>query len=292
MPLIQPERLEILDAPKGTEVYILRLDKMHEIISGNKWLKIQGWLETAAACNRKGIMTAGGAWSNHVHAAAAWCCLNQVPFRAVIKGRHGLLTPMLQDVLDWNGNITWVNHKRFTDENAWQLEAEASNMQWIPMGGDGAEGESGVRLFFDGFASYHFDELWCACGTGTTIAGIAASAIGAKTLVAFDPGIGDKKVHEKLMRLPQYFPNRSIQIERLPFDKFGKTSDVIIESMNRFWEATGVSTDVLYTGKMIHHLFSKWNKPTICEKKSILFVHTGGLQGNRSLMAGRLKFMG
>jgi 1-aminocyclopropane-1-carboxylate deaminase len=290
-PQIQLEKISGLQVAQGIEVSILRLDKIHDAVSGNKWLKLQGWLAQANAKEHHGVMTAGGPWSNHIHAAAAWCHLYHLPFHAIVKGKDGLITPMLQDVLTWNGKITWVNNAAFKDENHWQHEAEKANLQWIPMGGDGMPGETGVKDFFDQLAHFHFDELWCAAGTGTTLTGIAASAIGADTLVAFDPGIADKKVHEKMHMLQIQFPKRKISIRHTLHDKFGSISSDVINSMNAFYAKTAIPTDIVYTGKMMHLLLSEILLPINCEKKSILIVHTGGLQGNRSLAADELKFI-
>lgn len=291
-PQIITEKLSGLTMATGIEISILRLDLLHEVVSGNKWLKLQGWLEMATAAQRNGIMTAGGPWSNHIHAAAAYCYLQQMPFNAIIKGKNETLTPMLQDVLAWNGKITWVNHSEFAHEKKWQQIAANTNMQWVPMGGDGAEGETGVKKFFDQFTIYEYDELWCAMGTGTTLAGIASSNIGAHQIIGFDPGIGDKKVYEKIQSLEEKVPYRKIEMRKTGSDKFGRITPEILQSMNLFYECTGVPTEVVYTGKMVHELMKDLLLPINCEKKSILIVHTGGLQGNRSLPEGSLKFMG
>jgi 1-aminocyclopropane-1-carboxylate deaminase len=290
-PKILPEKLSGWPAIKDIEVSVLRLDKIHEAISGNKWLKLQGWLAEAEAMERYGIMTAGGPWSNHIHAAAAFCYLHHLPFHAIIKGKNEQLTPMLQDVISWNGKITWVNYTAFKDDNHWQHEAKKTNQQWVPMGGDGQPGETGVTLFFNQFKAYHFNEIWCPIGTGTTIAGIAASAIGTDSYIAFDPGINDKKVHEKLNALTHAGNSNKIMIRQMPGQKFGRISTQVLENMNHFFKKTGVPTDIIYTGKMIDCLMREMIQPINCEKKSILVIHTGGLQGNRSLDNGVLKFM-
>ncbi|HSC52123.1 MAG TPA: hypothetical protein VLC98_00765 [Phnomibacter sp.] len=291
-PPLLPVKVPGLSSLPSFDISILRLDQLHPIISGNKWLKLEGWLQQAALAHRHGIFTAGGPWSNHIHAAAAWAYLHEVPFHAVIKGKSAQRTPMLQDVLEWNGKIEWVNHSEFNKEQHWQQVADKANLQWIPMGGDGAPGEAGVTQFFNRFANYSFDEIWCAIGTGTTVAGIAASAIGAKKIVAFDPGIGDEQVYTKLKGIEQQLPHRSISIVQTRLGKFGSVSAELVDSMNRFFIGTGIPTDRVYTGKMIHAFMEELLLPINCEKRSILLVHTGGLQGNRSLPADSLKFMG
>lgn len=77
----------------------------------------------------------------------------------------------------------------------------------------------------------------------------------------------------------------------MPGQKFGRISTQVLENMNHFFKKTGVPTDIIYTGKMIDCLMREMTQPINCEKKSILVIHTGGLQGNRSADHGVLKFM-
>ena len=55
----------------GIEVAILRLDRIDPLISGNKWFKLIEHLQTADHAGAEGIISLGGAHSNHLHALAA-----------------------------------------------------------------------------------------------------------------------------------------------------------------------------------------------------------------------------
>src|SRR5687768_4583166 len=57
---------------KNITVSLLRLDKIHPVISGNKIFKLYYFLKKAIALNKK-ILTFGGAWSNHLAATATAC---------------------------------------------------------------------------------------------------------------------------------------------------------------------------------------------------------------------------
>ena len=56
---------------KKVGVTVLRLDKVHPLVSGNKWFKLRFYLEEAKTEGKKTIVTYGGAWSNHILATAA-----------------------------------------------------------------------------------------------------------------------------------------------------------------------------------------------------------------------------
>ena len=49
---------------------VLRLDKIHTEISGNKWFKLKYYLENAKQANKKKLVSFGGAYSNHLLALA------------------------------------------------------------------------------------------------------------------------------------------------------------------------------------------------------------------------------
>ena len=82
--------VDILTVPlfieKGVEISVLRLDKIHPLISGNKWFKLRYYLEEAKQQNKKTIVTFGGAWSNHILATAAACKMNGFNSIGIIRG--------------------------------------------------------------------------------------------------------------------------------------------------------------------------------------------------------------
>src|SRR5689334_3936865 len=75
-------------AEKGIEVDILRLDKISSLVSGNKWFKLRYYLDEAKTNGKKGILTFGGAWSNHILATAAICNLNELKSIGIIRGEE------------------------------------------------------------------------------------------------------------------------------------------------------------------------------------------------------------
>jgi 1-aminocyclopropane-1-carboxylate deaminase/D-cysteine desulfhydrase-like pyridoxal-dependent ACC family enzyme len=52
---------------------VKRLDLLHPIVSGNKFFKLKYNIEQAKHLGVERIVTFGGAYSNHLH-AAAWAC--------------------------------------------------------------------------------------------------------------------------------------------------------------------------------------------------------------------------
>jgi 1-aminocyclopropane-1-carboxylate deaminase/D-cysteine desulfhydrase-like pyridoxal-dependent ACC family enzyme len=60
--------------------------------------------------------------------------------------------------------------------------------------------------------------------------------------------------------------------------------------MNSFYEKHKIPTDFVYTGKMIAAFYELLKINFFPEKSRILLIHSGGLQGNRSLKNHELIF--
>ena len=61
---------ELFDRKQVT-LSVLRLDRIHPVVSGNKLFKLHYFLEEALRSPHKTILTFGGAYSNHIAATAA-----------------------------------------------------------------------------------------------------------------------------------------------------------------------------------------------------------------------------
>ena len=74
------------------------------------------------------------------------------------------------------------------------------------------------------------------------------------------------------------------------FGGYAKKDDELIAFMNEFWDQYQVPSDFVYTGKMFYALMDKIRSGFFPAGASILAIHSGGLQGNRSLQKGQLNF--
>src|SRR6185369_9117469 len=73
---------------KNASAAVLRLDKLHPIISGNKWFKLKYYLEEAGKQGKDHIITFGGAFSNHIVATAAAGKLKGFKTTGIIRGEE------------------------------------------------------------------------------------------------------------------------------------------------------------------------------------------------------------
>jgi 1-aminocyclopropane-1-carboxylate deaminase len=283
--LLTKEWLQTIEWPNasGNKIYsdILRLDLIHPLVSGNKWLKLKGWLERLNSERKQGIVTMGGPWSNFLHACAYACYINNIPLQVLIKGHEKMQNPLLDDLKAWNVDINFVNRQQFYDENYGQSLANDKNYLWIPLGGDGASGEQGIIRWMNELPLDAYDLVCCASGTGTTGSGIAKGNLAFKSLWVFDPGTGDESVQQKFNELSIAMPERNIFFYKLE-NKFGKLTPALEAFMKDWYKTTHIPLDLVYTAPMCHTLQGFINNGKIERNSRTLIIHTGGLQGNRS----------
>jgi 1-aminocyclopropane-1-carboxylate deaminase len=264
----------------GIHVDMLRLDLIHPLVSGNKWLKLQYWLEKYDTGKFKGIITSGGPWSNHLHACGFACKTNSIPMKAIVKARQDMKTATLNDLATWGCEIVFANRTKFYDEASWKLMAYEIGWLFIPLGGDGSEGVQGVTEWFSHLPLSAYDATLISIGTGTTLSGLAESSFDTGDIFAFDPGTGDGRLKEKLQKMAEttgkkitYCPSES---------RFGHWDATLKDFMESWHHHTRISLDFVYTAPLCQSLLKQVNEGQFAPGKHVLLVHTGGLQGNRS----------
>jgi 1-aminocyclopropane-1-carboxylate deaminase len=60
--------------------------------------------------------------------------------------------------------------------------------------------------------------------------------------------------------------------------------------MNQLWTSEKIPTDIVYTGKLLYAVDSLLKDNYFKAGSKILVIHSGGLQGNRSLPLGTLLY--
>src|SRR6478752_6376125 len=84
--------IDVLQDDRFTEkkvtVSVLRLDKIHAIVSGNKLFKLHYFLQDALVSEHKSIITFGGAYSNHLVATAYACKELSIKSIGIVRGEE------------------------------------------------------------------------------------------------------------------------------------------------------------------------------------------------------------
>ena len=126
-----------------------------------------------------------------------------------------------------------------------------------------------------------YDHIFCACGTGTTAAGII-NGINALPLDAQFHGVPVFRNGEFLRADIDRFLTAPAQYHlhtEYHFGGYAKTSDELIQFIKRFVASTGLLLDPVYTGKMLYAIYDLAYKNYFAKGSKILAIHTGGTWG-------------
>ena len=74
------------------------------------------------------------------------------------------------------------------------------------------------------------------------------------------------------------------------FGGYAKKTDELIQFMNSCWQQFQIPLDLVYTAKMLYAIFDLAKNNYFPKGSSIICLHTGGLQGNRSLPVDTLLY--
>ena len=74
------------------------------------------------------------------------------------------------------------------------------------------------------------------------------------------------------------------------FGGYAKNNAELFTFMNELYRQTGIPTDFVYTGKLFFAALDLVKKNHFPKDSKLLIIHSGGLQGNGSLVPGTLVF--
>lgn len=286
-------------ANKKLQAGVLRLDKIHPVISGNKWFKLRYHLQHALHNKHTAIVTFGGAYSNHILATA--CACMQMAFQSVgiIRGeKPAQLSYTLKTAEAYGMQLLFVSREAYANkqesEPVQTLLYRYNNPYIIPEGGSGEEGIRGCREIMElaDFSSY--THIMCCIGTGTMFTGLSQSLAAGQQLIGIPVlklDAGSSLIQSLGISLRRHNVNDFCQI-LLPyhFGGYAKKTPELLGFMNDFYAHTGIPTDFVYTGKLLFALLDLAEKDYFPEQSNILVIHSGGLQGNTSLPAQKLVY--
>lgn len=275
---------------------ILRLDRSHPVVSGNKPFKLHFFLSKALGGGFEGILTFGGPYSNHIHAAAFAAASAGLKSIGVIRGeRPHIQSPTLADAERNGMSLQFMDRQRYRKTAESIREDGASDLHpgylVIPEGGTGGTGMEGAALIHGWIPRSRYDAILCACGTGTTMAGLVRGAEKGQRIVGVSVLKNDTGLESRVSSMVGDAGSVGISfIHGFHFGGYAKRDPVLTAFMNRFHERHGVPSEFVYTGKLFFAAEELIRNGFFHPGERILCIHSGGLQGNRSLPEGVLRF--
>jgi 1-aminocyclopropane-1-carboxylate deaminase len=269
----------------NVSVDVLRLDLIHPVISGNKYFKLKVAIENAVSSDISGIVSFGGAYSNHLVALACLCNSVGLQSIGVIRGEEPANhSPTLNDAIGYGMKPIFVNRELYADKKQLNnlFQHRYPGFKLIPEGGQSAEGVEGATEILRIADSSAYDVIVCAVGTGTMMAGLAKGASENQELIGISSlKIGPGNDIEKFIHLHTHKPFSVLYDYH--FGGYAKKSSELIDFMNQLWRDHQLPTDFVYTAKLIFAINDLVEKKYFSPGTRILAIHSGGLQGNRSI---------
>lgn len=282
---------------KKVTVSVLRLDKIHAIVSGNKLFKLHYFLQNALAAKHKSILTFGGAYSNHLVATAYACKELSIKSIGVVRGEMpAQLSVTLQQCINFGMQLKFISREEYAKkENVdfiAQLLHEFGESIIIPEGGYNALGAKGASLIMKMINQNNYSHIATAVGTATTLAGLLLTAKNDQTIIGVPVLKGMEDINDRVNFLTE---NHSLQaplqiLDKYHFDGYAKHTPELIQFMNECWCKYALPLDFVYTAKMMYAIIDSIKNGHFKPGSNILCLHTGGLQGNNSLMAETLLY--
>ena len=283
----------------GIDVDVLRLDKIHSIVSGNKWFKLKYEIAYAKANGYDRVMSFGGAFSNHILALAYTAKSEGLQSVGLIRGEiDPQSSPTLKDALHYGMELISIGRKEFREKTREdfleKLKSDLPGTLMIPEGGYGIRGAKGAAeiLRLQSVNAVEYSHILCAVGTGTLMAGIINAAAPGTVVLGIPVMKGNMNLinEVKVLLSDRDHPAEFSLLNDFHFGGYAKYSPGLIRFMNEFYHHTQIPTDFVYTAKLMYATQQLCKDGRIEKGSRVLVIHSGGIQGNRSLQPGTLDF--
>ena len=282
---------------KQVSVSVLRLDQIHPVVSGNKLFKLHYFLQEALQSKHKTILTFGGAYSNHLTATAFACKTLQLKSIGIVRGEQPVqLSPTLQQCINDGMQLKFISRQAYeakeNPEFINSLQSELGEFIIVPEGGYHPLGVKGAALIMDLIYPVNYTHICTATGTATTLAGLLMAAKPQQTIISIPVLKGMTDINERIKYLAglKTLPANLHVLQDYHFGGYAKKTDSLIQFMNDCWLQYQLPLDFVYTAKMMFAITDSIKNDLFKKESKILCLHTGGLQGNKSLPLNTLLF--
>ena len=278
------------------EASMLRLDKLHPIVSGNKWFKLRYYIEEAISQSCSTIASFGGPYSNHLVALAYAAKENNVKSIGYVRAtKEDAITPSLQDAQAYGMQLEFMGRTNFQEikndllKSNQQTSIDKGSIYFIDEGGYGELGAKGAATILNEHCK-DYTTIIAAVGTGTMLAGLIQAAAPHQNVIGIPILKNEASIEAEIKTLLKDSIKPFTLVHNFHQGGYAKTNPALIAFMNQLWETEKIPTDIVYTGKLLMAVDSLLKENYFKAGTKLLVIHSGGLQGNRSLPLGTLLY--
>ncbi|MEV5157916.1 pyridoxal-phosphate dependent enzyme [Streptomyces sp. NPDC053728] len=268
-------------ARHGVTLLLKRDDLIHPDLPGNKWRKLAPNLRAAAG---RTVLTFGGAWSNHLRATAAAGRLLGFPTIGVVRGdelAHRPLNPSLARCAADGMRLHFVDRPTYRAKTSPDvLEGLLSlfgECVVVPEGGSNALAAQGCTELGRELRG-RTGTVAVACGTGGTLAGLAAGlgrgqrALGVPVLRGGFLGEAVRGLQREAFGGPA--GEWSLD-ERFHFGGYARTTPELHAFADGFEDRHGLPVERLYVAKLLYGLTVLAGEGAFAPGSTVTAVVTG-----------------
>ncbi|MCH8537456.1 MAG: pyridoxal-phosphate dependent enzyme [Alkalimonas sp.] len=256
-------------------------------VSGNKQLKLKYHISEVQQQHKEGILTFGGAFSNHLVATAVTCSQIGIPCTGLVRtDQLDVSNPTMSACRQAGMQLIALHRQQYKQRQdpSWlcQLQQEYPDRLIVPEGGTSPYGVNGVaELNLAVTPTGKTDVLITATGSGGTLAGLAIGHPDCQTLgIAV---VKDTSLPGKIAALSQQQSNWHL-IDNFVGKGYGRFDDSLLQFCLDFKQQTTISLEPIYTGKAMQAIFKLIAEDYFKPGTNLVFLHTGGLQGLAGLL--------
>lgn len=281
-----PSPIEQISHPlleeKNIKLWLKRDDLIHSTISGNKWRKLSFFFSEAKRLQLTSIASFGGAWSNHIYSLAAAGAHLGFQTIGIIRGEEPeKYSTALEFALKQGMELHFVSREAYRDKQQLELDFKTiyPKTLFIPEGGAHELGTIGCEKIIEEIKNFTPDYIALACGTATTMMGVAKTAKQSEVLGFSALKNGDFLLNDWKEFMQKNQINNVKIINDFSGGGYAKSYLELEDFIVDFYRSYKIILDPIYTGKMMFGVFELLKKGFFKEGANIVAIHTGGLQG-------------
>lgn len=273
----------------GISVFVLRGDENHPVLQGNKWHKLKAFLLRALAEGKRGFVSVGGAYSNHLQAVAWAAKALHLESLLYIRGSEAEWSenPAIHQLKQYGARVVAMprsDFRRLHIDPAYRhaFLSPYAQFEWVPMGGSGPECLPYVADWAQKIGSHgHFDFVALPAATAGTASGFATGLLPSQTLLAVEVlrtnGGLEAEMRDVLQASGRLVSCNVCWLAPYHFGGYARVTDDLRQFCMEINGAERFQTEPVYSGKVFWAVSDLAQKGYFPERSRILIVHTGGL---------------
>ncbi|WP_329472199.1 pyridoxal-phosphate dependent enzyme [Streptomyces sp. NBC_01723] len=267
----------------GVRLLLKRDDLIHPDLVGNKWRKLAPNLATARG---RTVVTFGGAYSNHLRATAAAGRLLGLSTVGVVRGQELAGRPLNPSLARCAADGMRLH---FVDRSTYRRKSEpetlaallravaAEDAVVVPEGGSNASAVRGCRALGEELGG-HADVAAVACGTGGTLAGLAAGLPRGRRTLGI-PVLKGGFLTDDIRRLQDRAfggPRGDWSLDdRFHCGGYARTTPELDSFADDFEDRHGLPVERVYVAKLLHALLALTQEGAFPRGTALAAVVTG-----------------